>query len=444
MFDSLPDNAGDDLMDAKPSLLALTPVVRCVPVPMQVVTWYSGFARHKDPMLDAAGALADLLVFSLNLTGLDILQKIQNQDNSWWAYRVLFKDLWHADKKQDRNALAKPLLNILQQVEGNPVVKSKVLHLFRDSGVILLASGGAGMELLQIWGDFAALYVPAPAEWVDAIFPRVRALLDTVQERNARMQTGKRQADDLMSDKAAEGFLQTVLYSGICFWQNLPFRTQRYGMAYVLHRLPAAAQIIMTQEYLSFAQQAMTSHDRANKQAEMDDSDVDVLALPAPAQVPAPEVHVAPSAEAQACTTDFIQQFVKQQSQQGAMGKLTGEKGYKSVGSGSRYHFIIGLVIDSGSKTVQMEITKGHHYQCLAPLHQYVLDSLGFERGSGPVFSYEDVDAIMLHEHVDAINSFEQLLQDICLKLGAKMDFTAGVGRGQCGSIDFCLHSRFC
>ncbi len=44
---------------------------------------YSGFARHKDPMLDAAGALADLLVFSLNLTGLDILQKIENQDNSW-------------------------------------------------------------------------------------------------------------------------------------------------------------------------------------------------------------------------------------------------------------------------------------------------------------------------------------------------------------------------
>ncbi len=130
-------------------------------------------------------------------------------------------------------------------------------------------------------------------------------------------------------------------------------------MAYVLHRLPAAAKIIMTQEYLDFAQQVMTSHDRANKQAEMDvspamgdmltemqgclkqlcgssvvgdpeavaqliaekvaamnitpgpnseqDSDGDVLALPAPAQVPAPEVHVAPSAEAQACTTGMIQ-----------------------------------------------------------------------------------------------------------------------------------------
>ena len=37
--DLLPYDAGDDLMDAKPSLLALTSVVRCVPVPMQVITW---------------------------------------------------------------------------------------------------------------------------------------------------------------------------------------------------------------------------------------------------------------------------------------------------------------------------------------------------------------------------------------------------------------------
>ncbi len=32
---------GDDLMDAKPSLLALTPVVRSTPVPMQPITWYA-------------------------------------------------------------------------------------------------------------------------------------------------------------------------------------------------------------------------------------------------------------------------------------------------------------------------------------------------------------------------------------------------------------------
>ena len=77
------------------------------------------------------------------------------------------------------------LYRALQEVEGHPVVKTKVLHLFRyaecnhlsltgttglhevtianclywdahrrDSGVILSASGGAGMELLQIWGHW--------------------------------------------------------------------------------------------------------------------------------------------------------------------------------------------------------------------------------------------------------------------------------------------------
>ncbi len=44
----------------------------------------------------------------------------------------------------------------------------------------------------------------------------------------------------------------------------------RYGLAYVLHRLPAVANIIMTSEYLHFTQQIMASHDRAIQQAEMD------------------------------------------------------------------------------------------------------------------------------------------------------------------------------
>ena len=73
---------------------------------------------------------------------------------------------------------------------------------------------------------------------------------------------------------------------------------------------------------------------------------------------------------------EFIQQYVKQQQcHHGArvMG-LTGEQGYHSVDSGARYHFIIGLAIDLHDKTVQMNITKGHYYQALTPLHQYVLD----------------------------------------------------------------------
>ena len=100
---------------------------------------------------------------------------------------------------------------------------------------------------------------------------------------------------------------------------------------------------------------------------------------------------------------DFIQQFVKQQqSDQGSCVKLTGEKGYHSVYSGARHHFIIGLVIDLDDKTIRMEITKGHYFQALAPLHQYVLDALGFEKGRGPVFSYEDTDAVILHSKLAA------------------------------------------
>jgi len=37
-----------------------------------------------------------------------------------------------------------------------------------------------------------------------------------------------------------------------------------------------------------------------------------------------------------------------------------------------------------------MEITKGHHYQALASWHLFLL---GFDRGKGPVFMYENVDA---------------------------------------------------
>jgi len=133
----------------------------------------------------------------------------------------------------------------------------------------------------------------------------------------------------------------------------------RYGAAYVLHRLPAVANIIMTQDYLHCAQQVMSSHDRANKQAELDvspamgdmltemqgclkqlcgnsavgnpeavaqliaekvaamnispghnsmqDNCDNLLALPAPAEMAAPETHVNLSARAQGCTTGLIQ-----------------------------------------------------------------------------------------------------------------------------------------
>jgi hypothetical protein len=119
---------------------------------------------------------------------------------------------------------------------------------------------------------------------------------------------------------------------------------------------------------------------------------------------------------------DFIQQFVQQQQcHQGASMMLTGEKGYHSVDSGARHHFIIGLVIDLDDKTVQMDITKGHCFMALAPLHQYVLDALGFEEGRGPVFSYEDIDAVILHSKlaaavIDTLLSMQKAMSAIRLR----------------------------
>ena len=116
---------------------------------------------------------------------------------------------------------------------------------------------------------------------------------------------------------------------------------------------------------------------------------------------------------------DFFQSYVKQQETSStACVRSTGEKRYHSVESGARHHFIIGLVIDLDDNTVQMQITKGHHYQALAPLHQYVLDALGFAQGKGPVFIYEDTDAVILHSNL-AVS-----VLDILLKLHKAMSAT--------------------
>ncbi len=73
-----------------------------------------------------------------------------------------------------------------------------------------------------------AVQVSVPDKWIDSLLPGVKRVFELVKARNSRLQTGgKRHADDKVSDRAAEGFLQTALYTGVAFWQNLPFRTQR-------------------------------------------------------------------------------------------------------------------------------------------------------------------------------------------------------------------------
>ena len=68
-----------------------------------------------------------------------------------------------------------------------------------------------------------------PFEQINAIFPGVK--LEIGRTTIARMQSGKGQADDLRSEKAPEGLLQTDLFGGVCFKQKIPFRTQEVIIA---------------------------------------------------------------------------------------------------------------------------------------------------------------------------------------------------------------------
>ena len=57
-----------------------------------------------------------------------------------------------------------------------------------------------------------SLQVSVPEPWIDSLLPGVRIVLEQVQARNAWVQSGKRRADDTISDRAAEGFLYIALY----------------------------------------------------------------------------------------------------------------------------------------------------------------------------------------------------------------------------------------
>lgn len=85
-------------------------------------------------------------------------------------------------------------------------------------GYIMAMSVGA----VSIPGQSLQVSVPEP--WIDSLLPGVRTELEHIQAKNAWLQSGKQQIDGMISDRAAEGFLQIALYCGICFWQNLPSR----------------------------------------------------------------------------------------------------------------------------------------------------------------------------------------------------------------------------
>ncbi len=67
------------------------------------------------------------------------------------SYKRLMGVLW--SKAKCYTCLGEHIVQLHLSYMTQEVTKLMIWHHCRDSGVILLASGGVGMELLQIWGN---------------------------------------------------------------------------------------------------------------------------------------------------------------------------------------------------------------------------------------------------------------------------------------------------
>ena len=101
------------------------------------------------------------------------------------------------------------------------------------------------------------LQVSVPPESIDAIFPRVRRLLEVVHARNVRMQSGKGQADYL-TESAFQNPEVNVSPLAACLLTNPTILVQA---GIWTAQTPSVTNIIMTQEYLQSAQQVLPSHE---------------------------------------------------------------------------------------------------------------------------------------------------------------------------------------
>jgi hypothetical protein len=304
---------GDDIMDLKYSIIAMPTLVVAKPVPMQIVNiglnggktnkecWlqYSGFGRHVHAHLDAQGYLGDIIFHDLNVNSLSIIEMMEQGNKQWRSHRILYRLRSKAREKQVYYDIESMFTSVTDMVDE--VTKTKRLHLFRNSGVILLAAGGAALDVMKIWGrwvngtmgqsyleknplvaiqayailagfgtDFMNKHylgralVAVPMEWVDAIAPEVRRVLDIVVRRNkaGKAARGLDESDGGGSDFSAEACLRTILYLAEVFFQNLPFKMDRYGSTYELSNLEAVKRILATSRYQEFEALVRKTHEK--------------------------------------------------------------------------------------------------------------------------------------------------------------------------------------
>lgn len=298
---------GDDLCDLKYSLIGMPPQVEAAPVPMQIVTLalnggktntegqreYSGFAQHLEPHLDAQGHLATNLLWDIHMNKLDIINMIELGDKQWWRFRLLFKTSATATSKTKYDHIYEMMNTILDEID---IFKTKKLHLFRDTGVILLSSFGANIDVMKIWGrwersamslayvsknplaalqaygtlagfgvDFMSRHflgralVHVPPHWIEMLFPNIDRALTAVNERMCLRKKNK--DSNVPVDYSAQCFLSTLKYQlGPAFLRNLPLLHERYSNLYVALQLPVVHAILSDPLYPTFAKEVKHSH----------------------------------------------------------------------------------------------------------------------------------------------------------------------------------------
>ncbi|KAK9830084.1 hypothetical protein WJX72_009688 [[Myrmecia] bisecta] len=192
-----------------------------------------------------------------------------------------------ATSKQTYYDMSSMLLKVIATMR-NPLVKTKITHLMRCSGLADLAAAACSMDVMRVWGRWAAAdgvmgksYLPksplsalsatgvlagfgadfmtnhafgrgtvaVPVAWIDAVAPGGRRVLQAVRVRN---QSGAGKPDH--SGKHA---VESILYLTETFWQSSPFMLQRYGLSWWALQLPAVRVIVGSYDYRVFEQEVL-------------------------------------------------------------------------------------------------------------------------------------------------------------------------------------------
>ncbi|KAK9823178.1 hypothetical protein WJX72_000856 [[Myrmecia] bisecta] len=112
----------------------------------------------------------------------------------------------------------------------DPLVKTKVMHLMRCSGLADLAAAACSMDVMRVWG-----------RWAKAD--------GAVRSRN---QSGAGKADH-----SGMHAVESILYLAETFWQSSPFMLQRYGLSWWALQLPVVRAIVGSYGYRVFEQEVL-------------------------------------------------------------------------------------------------------------------------------------------------------------------------------------------